>query len=86
MFDNTNFPWASDLSTDIPTIGSMLQSLGYYSAYKGKWHLTDEFETANKLHSPKRLLAEEMAEYGFEDYFGIGDIIAHTNAVLCTMA
>ena len=79
MFDNTNFPWASDLSTDIPTIGSMLQNLGYYAAYKGKWHLTDEFETANKLHAPTRLLGEEMAEYGFEDYFGIGDIIAHTD-------
>ena len=79
MFDNTNFPWASDLSKDIPTLGSMLNSLGYYSAYKGKWHLTDEFETANKLHMPKRILSEEMAEYGFADYFGIGDIIAHTD-------
>ena len=39
---------------------------------------TDEFETVNKLHSPKKLLSEEMEEYGFSDYFGIGDIIAHT--------
>ncbi len=78
MFDNTNFPWANDLSTDIPTIGDMLRRQGYYTAYKGKWHLTDEFETANELHMPKRLLAEEMEEYGFSDYFGIGDMIAHT--------
>ena len=54
MFDNTNFPWSNDLSTDIPTIGDMMRQQGYYSAYKGKWHLTDEFETANKLHMPKR--------------------------------
>ena len=78
MFDNTNFPWANDLSIDIPTIGDMLRSRGYYTAYKGKWHLTDEFETANNLHMPKRLLVEEMEEYGFSDYFGIGDMIAHT--------
>jgi len=78
MFDNTNFPWSNDLSTDIPTVGDMLRRQGYYTAYKGKWHLTDEFETANELHAPTRILSEEMAEYGFADYFGIGDIIANT--------
>ncbi len=78
MFDNTNFPWANDLSTDFTTVGDMLRRQGYYTAYKGKWHLSDEFETANKLHVPKRILVEEMEEYGFSDYFGIGDMIAHT--------
>ncbi len=78
MFDNTNFPWSNDMSTDIPTVGDMLRRQGYYTAYKGKWHLTDEFETANELHAPTRILSEEMAEYGFADYFGIGDIIANT--------
>jgi arylsulfatase A-like enzyme len=78
MFDNTNFPWSNDLSTDIDTIGDMLRAEGYYTAYKGKWHLTDEFETANKLHAPKKILVDEMEEYGFSDYFGFGDIIAHT--------
>ena len=78
MFDNTNFPWTNDLSTDLNTIGDLLRTEGYYPAYKGKWHLTAEFETANKLHQPKRILIDEMEEYGFSDYFGIGDIIAHT--------
>jgi arylsulfatase A-like enzyme len=78
MFDNTNFPWSNDLSTDIPTVGDMLRRQGYYTAHKGKWHLTDEFETPNELHMPTRILSEEMAEYGFSDYFGIGDIIANT--------
>ena len=78
MFDNTNFPWSSDLSTDIPTLGDLLRREGYYTAYKGKWHLTDEFETANNLHMPERILSKEMEEYGFSDYFGIGDVIAHT--------
>ena len=78
MFDNTNFPWSNDLSTDIPTIGDLFRRQGYYTAYKGRWHLTDDFETSNDLHMPKRLLGEEMLEYGFADYFGIGDMIAHT--------
>lgn len=78
MFDNTNFPWSDDLSTEIKTIGDLLRAEGYYTAYKGKWHLTAEFETVNKLHQPKRILVDEMEEYGFSDYFGIGDIIAHT--------
>lgn len=78
MFDNTNFPWIQSLSTEIPTVGDMLRAAGYYTAYKGKWHLTKEFETVNKLGSPTKIFTEEMEAYGFSDYVGIGDIIAHT--------
>lgn len=78
MFDNADFPWTDNLSTEIDTIGDLLRKEGYYTAYKGKWHLSKEFETANKLHSPKKILVDEMEAYGFSDYFGIGDIIAHT--------
>ncbi|RZI44262.1 twin-arginine translocation pathway signal protein [Herbaspirillum sp. HC18] len=78
MFDNTNFPWIGSMSTEMPTVGDMLRNAGYYTAYKGKWHLTKEFETVNKLGTPTRIFTAEMEEYGFSDYFGIGDIIAHT--------
>ena len=78
MFDNTNFPWSGSMSRDIDTLGDLLRKEGYYTAYKGKWHLTEEFETANDLHNPKRLLSDEMEEYGFSDYMGIGDVIGHT--------
>ena len=79
MFDNTNFPWIGSMSTEIPTLGDMLREAGYYTAYKGKWHLTKEFETVNKLGgTPTKIFTEEMEAYGFSDYFGIGDIIAHT--------
>ena len=77
MFDNTNFPWISSLSTDLPTVGDMLREAGYYTAYKGKWHLTKEFETVNELGTPTKIFTKEMEAYGFSDYFGIGDIIAH---------
>src|SRR5262245_8498061 len=78
MFDNTNFPWISSLSTDVRTVGHMLRDAGYYTAYKGKWHLTKEFETVNKLGAPTKIFTQEMEAYGFSDYFGVGDIIAHT--------
>ena len=78
MFDNTNFPWIGSMSTEIRTVGHMLRDAGYYTAYKGKWHLTKEFETVNKLGTPTKIFTEEMEGYGFSDYFGIGDIIAHT--------
>jgi len=77
MFDNTNFPWISSMSTDLPTVGDMLREAGYYTAYKGKWHLTKEFETVNKLGTPTKIFTAEMESYGFSDYVGIGDIIAH---------
>ena len=77
MFDNTNFPWIKSMSTEIRTIGHMLRDAGYYTAYKGKWHLTKEFETVNTLGSPTKIFTQEMEAYGFSDYFGVGDIIAH---------
>lgn len=78
MFDNTNFPWIQSLSPDMRTVGDMLRDAGYYTAYKGKWHLTKEFETVNKLGTPTKIFTQEMEDYGFGDYMGIGDIIAHT--------
>lgn len=78
MFDNTNFPWINSLDPDMPTVGDLLREAGYYTAYKGKWHMTKEFEEVNTLGSPTKIFTAEMEAYGFSDYFGIGDIIAHT--------
>jgi len=74
MFDNTDMPWVQSLSTDIPTVGHMLRKAGYYTAYKGKWHLNKEFDS----REPDRLFTNEMNAYGFSDFVGPGDIIGHT--------
>lgn len=75
MFDNTDTPYIKSLSKDIPTIGKMLRKSGYYTAYKGKWHLTQEFDT----DAVERFFTKEMEEmYGFSDYFSPGDLIGHT--------
>jgi arylsulfatase A-like enzyme len=74
MFENTNVPWVKDMSTKIPTIGHMMRKAGYYTAYKGKWHLNREFDS----EIPDRLFTKEMDAYGFSDFFSPGDIIGHT--------
>lgn len=72
MFENCDVPWIKDLSTDVPTIGHMLRKAGYYTAYKGKWHLSRAFD-----ENAERLLTKEMEAYGFADYNSIGDLVGH---------
>ncbi|MCA8911255.1 MAG: sulfatase-like hydrolase/transferase [Planctomycetes bacterium] len=78
VFDNVNTPWQSSMSTDVPTLGHMLREAGYYTAYKGKFHLALELEEANDPENPQKLLTEVMEDYGFSDYFNVGDIICNT--------
>lgn len=73
MFENVDMPYVKALSTEVPTIGHMLRKAGYYTAYKGKWHLNREFETAE----PNKLFAREMDAYGFSDFVWPGDVLTH---------
>jgi arylsulfatase len=75
MFENLDVPWVKDLSPDIPTIGHMLRGAGYYTTYKGKWHLTRAFD---QTFPPERLFTAEMEPYGFADYVSPGDVVGHT--------
>lgn len=75
MFENLDVPWVRDLSPDVPTIGHMLRKAGYYTAYKGKWHLTRAFD---QQFPPERLFTREMEAYGFADYVSPGDVVGHT--------
>ena len=73
MFDNCDCSWQQSLSPKVPTIGHMLRKAGYYTAYKGKWHLNREFDS----HQPTKLFTREMEEYGFADYASPGDLVGH---------
>jgi arylsulfatase len=67
MFDNTNLAWIEDMRADpeaLPTIGHMLRELGYYTAYKGKWH-ESEFPEGNTR--------DAMEPFGFSDFQEWGD-------------
>lgn len=74
MFDNTDMPYVKGLSTQIPTIGTMLRQAGYVTTYKGKWHLDPAFDKAE----PGRPLGPQMEGYGFSDFVWPGDFVAHT--------
>lgn len=73
MFENCDMAYVGNLPTKIPTVGHMLRKMGYYTAYKGKWHLNRDFD-----NNDDSLLTKEMEKYGFADYYGPGDIIGHT--------
>ncbi|HFZ8995801.1 TPA: sulfatase-like hydrolase/transferase [Citrobacter freundii] len=84
MFDNLGFPWMKyDLDPELRTVGHMMREIGYYSAYKGKWHLNQEVdhpdtgkpgdEDIGNIPTPR--LHHIMDGYGFSDYHGIGDVI-----------
>lgn len=76
VFDNSGLPWQPDMSTDIRTIGHMVRDAGYYSADLGKWHLSGSMqETMSPYTAPVAGYNQTMKAYGFDDYFGVGDLI-----------
>jgi arylsulfatase A-like enzyme len=77
LFDNLDFPWSNQLDPAIGTIAQMLDEAGYYSAYKGKWHMSD-LGHHDELALPDAKLTKAIEAYGFKDYVGIGDVIGDT--------
>ena len=64
MWDNTNFPWIQPLDPEVPTLGDMMREQGYYTAFKGKWHLSDARPGATR----------GLEDYGFSDFQLWGDM------------
>ncbi len=77
LFDNMDVPWMDGVRLGVPTIGDLLGQAGYYAAYKGKWHMSQELGTHNEYALPQEKLTEIINSYGFNDYVGIGDVIGH---------
>jgi arylsulfatase A-like enzyme len=72
MFDNANFDFVGSMSPEIPTVGTMLRDVGYYTAYKGKWHLASELDPdPGRDHN----FSGDMERYGFSDWNPTGDVI-----------
>ena len=63
LWDNTNFAWTGQLRPETPTIGHLLREQGYYTAFKGKWHLSKV---------PHR--EDGLEPHGFADYQQWGDM------------
>lgn len=77
--DNLNYIWQRDLSTNIKTVGHRLTELGYHAAYQGKWHLSANLDLNEKaIDAPLVDYRKTLQSYGFQDFFGIGDMIDGT--------
>lgn len=63
LWDNTNFAWIEELTNELPTIGHMLREQGYYTAFKGKWHLSEVSRSEDALE-----------RYGFSDFQQWGEM------------
>ncbi|MCA0303301.1 MAG: sulfatase-like hydrolase/transferase [Proteobacteria bacterium] len=76
IFDNAGVPYMKSLDARLPTVGKILSTLGYYPAYKGKWHLNAAMAMENHPDHIKALFESTMdRDYGFFDYTGTGDYI-----------
>src|SRR5690606_5418621 len=62
LWDNVNFAWIDGLPAGVVTVGHMLREQGYYTAFKGKWHLSDVARSEDALE-----------QFGFSDYQAWGD-------------
>jgi arylsulfatase A-like enzyme len=69
VIDNVDLPAQADLAVELDTIGDRLRSCGYYTAYKGKWHLS----LGARAESPSDALDRALEPYGFADYSLRGD-------------
>lgn len=54
IFDNVIVGWQEDMKPNIPTIGGLLRTQGYQTAYRGKWHL--------------QAYPTDLVRYGFDDW------------------
>lgn len=59
----------------VPTIGHLLREQGYYTAYKGKWHLSEVPTGVNVRYGHFDTAREALEPFGFSDYSdnGIAD-------------
>ena len=75
IFDNANSLWQADMSTQVQTIGHRLSELGYYVSYQGKWHLSANLDQVkHAIDAPFDQYRKIIQSYGFQDFFGVGDI------------
>lgn len=73
MRDNVEFPWQLPLKEDITTVGDRMREAGYYTAFKGKFHMgsVGAFEEVPTSGSQQ---TNALEGYGFSDWNGIGEI------------
>jgi arylsulfatase len=66
MLDNTDFPWQGPMDESLVTVGDRMREAGYYTAYKGKWHMGD-----SSIREDVKPQITDLEGYGFADWGGV---------------
>ncbi|HJV03583.1 MAG TPA: sulfatase-like hydrolase/transferase [Burkholderiaceae bacterium] len=66
-------PTFPQLPDGLPSVGHLLQAQGYYTAYKGKWHLSPLRHDPGLTYGPYPSVADALEPYGFSDFNADGD-------------
>ncbi|MFZ6708493.1 sulfatase-like hydrolase/transferase [Undibacterium sp. TC9W] len=61
------------LADDLPSLGHLLRAQAYYTAYKGKWHLSHLRADPGLVYGPYPTTENALEPYGFSDYNTDGD-------------
>lgn len=56
----------------VPTLGHLMREQGYYTAYKGKWHLSEVPTEVSVRYGPFRSARDVLEPFGFADYSDVG--------------
>ncbi|NEX92232.1 sulfatase-like hydrolase/transferase [Caulobacter sp. 17J65-9] len=66
-------PSFPELAEGMPSVGHLLRAQGYYTAYKGKWHLSHMRADPGLVYGPYPGTEAALEPYGFSDYNADGD-------------
>lgn len=66
-------PTFPNLAAGIPSVGHLLRAQGYYTAYKGKWHLSPIDHDPGLIYGPYPNTADALEPFGFSDFNANGD-------------
>lgn len=73
LFVNPNVPPHPELPRDMLTLGSIFSELGYYSVYKGKWHLSHVNHGIDFDQPRYPETSGALEPWGFHEYTQDGD-------------
>lgn len=81
VYQNTDTPPNPVFADSMPTLGTMLRAAGYYTSYKGKWHLAQINKERDWNQVPRGLYPntkDAMEKFGFHDYGFDGESVGLT--------
>ncbi len=74
VVSNLHAPPFIEYKKEMKTLGHYLQEQGYYTAYKGKWHLTSIEDGPGLMYGAYPSRENALQDYGFNDFNLTGDV------------